>query len=128
MRRRPQIPIGRRLQHLAKVHQIRALDARRIDHPVAKLHLQPANVVLQNERQQARVLMQTDALPRFIGLVDGWRGRVANDLEMHVRVRHEAGVELIDRLSESDRERSKRGQPDRIHRRHPREGRDAKLR
>ncbi len=87
-----EIAIGRRLEHLAEIHQIHPGTGGRVDHLPTDLDLETADLVLENERQEPGIRVQTDTLA-----VAGIRGRrgVADDLEVDVALGQEAVVEVI---------------------------------
>ena len=62
MLRRAQVAARRGLQHLAEIHDVRARLRRRVDELAVELDLQAADVVLQHERHEARVVVHADAL------------------------------------------------------------------
>ena len=112
MLRRAQIARRRGLQHFAEIHDVRAVLRRRVDELVADLHLQSADVVLQHERHEPRVMVHADALTSVARFV---RARVlrgiANDLQMWIAARQHARVEVLERLAEPERERAQHATP-----------------
>ena len=108
------------MQHLAEIHDVGAGLRRRLDEPAVERDLQAADVVLQHERDEARVVVHADALAR-VGVAR--LGRVADDLQMRIAARQHEAVEVVERLAQAERERSQHRQADAVHRRHPREHR-----
>jgi hypothetical protein len=125
VRRRSVEAAGHAIEHVADVADEAALDRRRIDPAAGRLHLQAADVVLQQHRQEPVVAVLADA-PARVGSRRHRPRRVVEEAKQDQRVRGVAAREVVARQIETERDALHEPMPERSHRCHVVEQRAAK--